>query len=94
MDGFLGLHRLSCADKEEPARTVPGFWFPCFLEERGIDAAGGPTLSGFDLAFEFHEPFEGHGDGELNGAVDEHGDDILAEECGVHAHFDDDAGER
>jgi len=30
----------------------------------------------------------------VNGTVDEHGDDILTEEGGVHAHLDNDAGER
>ena len=94
LDGFLRLHSLFSPDKEETAGTVPGFGFPCFLEERGIAIAGGPTSPRFDLAFEFHEPFEGYGDGELNGAVDEHGDDFFAEEGGVHAYFNNDAGER
>jgi len=29
------------------------------------------------FAFKFHEPFEWYGDGKLNGALDEHGDDSL-----------------
>ena len=41
---------------------------------------------------EFHEPFERHGDGELNSTVKEHGNDFLAEKSGVHAHFDDNTG--
>lgn len=91
LNGFPGLHCLTSTDEEEPACKVG---FPGFLEERSVDATGGPTPSRFDFALEFHEPFERHGDGEVNGAVDEHGDDILAEESGVHAHFDNDAGER
>jgi len=94
LNRFLGLHRLASTDEEEPACTVPAFWFPGFLEEGDVAAAGGPPLSRFDLALEFHEPLERHGDGEVNGAVDEHGDDSHAEEGGVHAHFDNDAGER
>ena len=30
----------------------------------------------------------------MNGAFAQHGDDVLTKEGGVHAHFDDDAGER
>jgi len=45
LNRFLGLHSLASPNKEEPARAIPGFWFPGFFEESGIDVTGCPTLS-------------------------------------------------
>ena len=94
LHGFFGLYRLFGAHEKEASGIVPGFWFPGFLEASGNGSAGRPAPPRFDLALEFHEPFERNGDGELNGAIDEHGDDFLAEESAVHAYFDSDAGQR
>src|SRR3990172_8828643 len=88
LDGFLVLP-LHFGPNEDKAETlVPFLGLPAGLEVGHLRVEASPPSPPFDPPLEFGKAFKRHADGELDAALVQGGDDLVAEEGAVHPHLD------
>lgn len=92
LDGFFRLLLDLTPNKEKTKLGIPTLGLPRRVEIRKLAAEKLPASSALNQPLEFGETLKGYRDSKFNAVLLKRPDDLIAEECAVHAHLNFDAG--